>query len=87
MIHCAYRDETVILIYDDYWWKHESDSPHSWLNNEYKDMDDEKKNGWNYIDNIDEPVFLIHDCVKMDHQILSQLPQDIKPTNVYNIAI
>ena len=87
MIEFTYRYETVMLIHGDYWWIYESDSPDSWVNNEYTSMDfiinDEKKTGWNYIDNIDEPVFLIHDCVKMDRQTLTKLPMDIKPTNVY----
>ena len=33
--------------------------------------------GWNYLENIKEPIFLIHDCVLMKAEIKRQLPNDI----------
>lgn len=48
-----------------------------------KDLKDECKYGWNFMVNIEEPIYLIHDCVGLSSQIKRQLAPECCPKNKY----
>ena len=47
-------------------------------------MHNESQTGWNLLDNIVEPVFLIHNCIKLGDEIINQLPDKLQPKNQYD---
>ena len=87
IIEVKYNDEAVTLMHGKYWSINKSKTPDKFCNDFYASMDYVNINrydvGWNFITNIEEPIFFIHDCVSFNQQIKRLLPQDCKPDNAY----
>ena len=78
---CAY------LCKDSYWPLEQPTNPNSWLDDYYTSMNcinnGKKQTGWSILTNIEEPVFLIHNCVCFE-QIRNQLPPQMNDINQFD---
>ena len=76
--------EVQYFCFGKYWPIHQSPTPDVWCNNEYNSMDyillPQMRQGWNSLTNIDEPIFLIHECLQLTNNIKNQrnMPPDIQ---------
>ena len=90
LVEVKYNDEAVTLMHGKYWGINKSKTPDEFCNDFYTSMDHVNINeydiGWNFLTNIEEPIFFIHDCVSFNQKIKRQLPQDCKPANAYSSA-
>ena len=81
------NEDTAVLCYGQVWDISEGPVPHKWVDTEYHSLDiiryDDSETAWVEMEQIQEPIFLIHNCVKMDNQIKNNLPKEIQPTNQY----
>ena len=88
LLQITFYQDTVSLMYGTYWPIHVNDSNVEWCNDRHSSMDfiynNQAKKGWNFLQNITEPVFLIHDCLLLQHAIRLKIPAEFRPQNAYD---
>lgn len=88
LIQVTYNYESVCMMRGQYWRIHTNLQSEQWCNDEYNTMDwiysNEIQNGWNFLINITEPIFLIHECLLLKQEICKKIPQEFRPVNVYD---
>ena len=81
------EQDPVWLCKGEFWPVRKSTNADDWLYDFYSSMDsvnaEQKKHGWNFMTNIEEPVFLIHNCVTFA-QVRRSLPEFAKELNKYD---
>ena len=88
VIQVMHHDDEILLCYGTYWSIYDAPISNDWINTGYASMDYVKANdmqyGWNFMNNINEPVFLIHDCLQLNKQIKAQMPPSIRNVHDYS---
>ena len=88
LIKITYKEESVGMMYGQYWPIHKNRDEEKWCNDQYTSMDfiytTEANFGWNFLINITEPVFVIHDCLLLSDAIKKKIPQEFRPCNAYD---
>ena len=78
----------LYLCRGEYWPIHKPVDSDTWVNNGYQSMHFVNKHesavGWNFMTNINEPVFLIHNCVQLNSNLIQKLPQPFANLNKYD---
>ena len=78
------NDDIAVLCYGQVWDIWEGPVIDKWVNTEYHSLDiiryDHSETAWVATEDIQEPIFFIHNCVK---KYKINLPQEIQPTNQY----
>ena len=81
-IQVTWHNQTAYLCHGAYWPIHKTNQLNNWNVNGFNSLDwidkSQTQYGWNYLYNIKEPVFWIHDCVLMNPTTKRSLPEDIK---------
>lgn len=85
-----YQDTEVALLCKGILYPiHVATNPDQWLDDYFSSMDyinvKNAQVGWSFMTNIDEPIFLLHNCVSFQ-QIKQQLPDTFKDINKYDFV-
>lgn len=78
----------VLLCKGTYWESFDGLDDSTWINNGFGSLKWIDKNdgkiGWNFLTNINEPVFLIHNCVQLKADLQKKMPNEFAKLNQYD---
>lgn len=73
--------EPILLAFGSFWAMVPSFRPNGWINDKFSSLNainqNKRQNGWYFMTNLIEPVFLIHRCVRFEN-IQNTLPEKFK---------